>query len=227
MKRANLPSHIGVFVGGLNSKAKNSSFVCVRGAYFEVVLKSFEESWRFPVQNEVKRVPFAQRRERGLVRTVLFVAVFCPILIFAKMSNAAEPVEMDQLLTLPKGFGASAERRGGLTRIEWIDRFALAEQALAAAKEALAKSQRAMEEAASGEGWKAAPPGLPASTEGTANFQLRQEIKRNRGEVARAEKHLRDLIVEANLAEVPENWRHAEVSDSTSPTQASEAEIQP
>lgn len=179
------------------------------------------------MKNEMKWASFARRRGRAFVGAVLFSAVLWPVATFAEAPKAEAPVEMDQLLTLPKGFGVSAERRGGLTRIEWLGRFAGAEQALVAAKEALAKSQRAMEEAADGEGWKAAPPGLPASTDGTANFQLRQEIKRNRGEVARAEKHLRDLVVEANLAEVPEDWRHGEVSDKASSTPTSEASIQP
>jgi hypothetical protein len=38
------------------------------------------------------------------------------------------------------------------------------------------------------------------------NYGLRQEIQQNREDVVRAERKLRDLSIEANLAGVPENW---------------------
>jgi hypothetical protein len=45
-----------------------------------------------------------------------------------------------------------------------------------------------------------------ASDNSPVNYGLRQEIQRNREDVVRAERKLRDLNVEANLAGVPENW---------------------
>ena len=44
------------------------------------------------------------------------------------------------------------------------------------------------------------------SEKSTVNYGLKQEIQRKREDVARAERRLRDLIVEANLAGVPEEW---------------------
>lgn len=167
------------------------------------------------------------RTKRAAAGLLFLLAGVFPISAFAEEPAAPAPVEIDQLLTLPKGFGVDSDRRGGLTRVEWLARFASAEQALVAAKEALAKSQKAMEDAAVADAWKVAPPGMQASTEGTANYQLRQEIKRNRGEVERAEKHLRNVEIEANLAEVPDNWRHKEVSAAPATAPASGAPIQP
>jgi hypothetical protein len=56
--------------------------------------------------------------------------------------------------------------------------------------------------------WKVGAPGVQAaaSDNSPVNYGLRQEIKQNREDVARAERKLRELIVEANLAGVPENW---------------------
>ncbi len=168
------------------------------------------------------------RSARFAAGFVLFVAGLLSVgTVSANEQRGSASPELDQLLTLPKSFGVESDRRGGLTRVEWLARFTAADQALAAAKATLAKSQKAMEDAAAGDAWKVAPPGMEASAEGTANFALRQEIKRNRGEVARAEKHLRDLAIEANLAEVPENWRHDSVSDATPTESASGDSIQP
>jgi hypothetical protein len=60
-----------------------------------------------------------------------------------------------------------------------------------------------------------APPGLGNVTNNStsgedaapSNYQLSMEIKRQRGEVRRAEQALSDLEVEANLAGVPDDWR--------------------
>ena len=56
--------------------------------------------------------------------------------------------------------------------------------------------------------WKVSAPGAQAGAgeNSPVDYGLRQEIQRNREDVVRAERKLRDLIVEANLAGVPENW---------------------
>jgi hypothetical protein len=56
--------------------------------------------------------------------------------------------------------------------------------------------------------WKVGAPGVQAgaSDNSPVNYGLRQEIKQNREDVVRAERKLRELSVEANLAGVPENW---------------------
>ncbi len=56
--------------------------------------------------------------------------------------------------------------------------------------------------------WKVAAPGAQSGPveNSPVDYGLKQEIRRKREEVERAERSLRDLIVEANLAGVPEDW---------------------
>jgi hypothetical protein len=56
--------------------------------------------------------------------------------------------------------------------------------------------------------WKIAAPGAQAAADdgSPTNYGLKQEIRRKREEVARTERKLIDLMVEANLADVPEDW---------------------
>jgi hypothetical protein len=62
--------------------------------------------------------------------------------------------------------------------------------------------------AAESGGWKLAPPGAPANaSDSPLDYQLRQDIRRQRAELAHAEQQLQDLGIEANLAGVPEEWR--------------------
>ena len=53
-----------------------------------------------------------------------------------------------------------------------------------------------------------AAPGMPkgASDNSPVSYRLLQEIRRQREEVARFERRLRDLRIEANLAGVPDDW---------------------
>lgn len=132
-------------------------------------------------------------------------------------SPASSGPDLDRLLKLPDtdyGF----EKKGGATRSEWRARFLEARTSLEAAKAALAKAEQDLA-AAGGESqaWTFTPPGLPggASTEPSDGSQLRQEVKKDRGEVERAQARLRELDVQANLAGVPEDWRGTRTEPST------------
>lgn len=117
---------------------------------------------------------------------------------------------LDQLLKLPGSVEFSAEKKGGATRNEWRQRFHEARTSVKAAEVALKKAQDQLAEVAgSKDDWQFSPPGLPAeaSTDSGSSIQLRQEVKRQRGEVDRSKARLRELDVEANLAGVPEEWR--------------------
>jgi len=117
---------------------------------------------------------------------------------------------LDQLLKLPGSVEFSAEKKGGATRNEWRQRFHEARTSVKAAEVALKKAQDELAEVAgSKDDWQFNPPGLPAeaSTDSGSSVQLRQEVKRQRGEVDRSKARLRELDVEANLAGVPEDWR--------------------
>jgi hypothetical protein len=118
------------------------------------------------------------------------------------------PVALERLLKLPDSVDTSTEQRAGATRPEWRGRFAQARAELSTAREKLERAQAELEkEAGTSDAWQVGPPGVTPSTDAPVSYKLRQEIKRGREEVARAEKKLRDLEVEANLAAVPEDWR--------------------
>ena len=126
----------------------------------------------------------------------------------------AEPppksVTLDQLLTLPSALPVESGQRGGLTRAEWSSRFAEAEEEVETAKADLDESlDRLSELVGKTSNWKIAAPGGQAaapSDNSPVNYGLKQEVRRKREDVERAERKVRDLIVEANLAGVPENW---------------------
>jgi hypothetical protein len=55
-------------------------------------------------------------------------------------------------------------------------------------------------------------PGLPAqasNSETSIDFRLRQQIRKQREDLERAEHQITELAVEANLAGVPEEWRES------------------
>jgi predicted phage gp36 major capsid-like protein len=129
-------------------------------------------------------------------------------------------VELDDLLRLPDSIDYSVESRGGATRDEWRRRFREAQRDLEEAKQTLRHSLDELKELGDQGNWKMSPPGLdqlkgqqstqPGVTPGNQaplDYRLSTQIRRNREEVKRAERALRDLEVEANLAGVPEQWR--------------------
>jgi len=154
----------------------------------------------------------ALRRAAGLVVAGLAVAASA-----ADDPPAAAPVPLDRLLKLPDASLAPAageERHGGHTRADWEGRFRSAAAELVAARKALADSRKKLEEIAPDKGWSMSAPGMPVSAQETPlDFKLRQEMRRQREEVERAERRLDELTVEANLAGVPEEWRGAMPSE--------------
>jgi hypothetical protein len=155
---------------------------------------------------------FPRARKRGIAALGLSW-LLVPLVATAAADVEAEPppksVTLDQLLTLPSALPVESGQRAGLTRAGWSSRFAEAEADLAAAKADLDESlDRLSELVGKTSNWKVAAPGgqAAASDNSPVNYGLRQEIQRNREEVVRAERKLRDLNVEANLAGVPENW---------------------
>lgn len=117
-------------------------------------------------------------------------------------------VGLDRLLTLPSGAGYdAAERRGGATRAQWAVRFASLREALAAEKLALEAAQRERDRVAgSVDQWLLGPPGTTGENV-PLDFRLRREVASRREEVERLEKEIKRLEVEANLADVPPQWR--------------------
>jgi len=130
-----------------------------------------------------------------------------------EVSGGESPrVELDQLLKLPPNLDYSVQKRGRLTEGEWRSRFQKLQTALAAEREALAVAEGDLDRVAgTADAWQVAPPmpgGAAGASEAPLDYRIRQAINRHRQEVERLERQLRDLEVEANLAMVPEDWRH-------------------
>jgi hypothetical protein len=117
-------------------------------------------------------------------------------------------VALDQLLTLPTNRTYSVEKKGGLTRGEWRARYDDVRADLAKERAAYEETQAKLEDAA-GSAWSVNP--IPGSEQDTSrspvDFQLRTQLRRQREEIGRLERKLRQLDIEANLAQVPEDWR--------------------
>jgi hypothetical protein len=130
---------------------------------------------------------------------------------------------LDDLLKLPTGFMTKEDPRpvAGASEDEWRRRFTRAEKAIGEARESLAETRRELDGLAETGGasqWSVAPPGAAGQTAGDGNsplsFKLRQELVRNREALDEAEKALRELRIEADLAGVPAEWRVVAASPS-------------
>jgi hypothetical protein len=155
---------------------------------------------------------FPRTRKREVAALGLFWLV-APLVGTAAADVEAEPppgnVSLDRLLTLPSALPIESSQHGGLTRGEWSRRFVEAEAGVEAAKAELDESLDKLSElVGTTSNWKVAAPGVKAgpSDNSPVNYGLKQEIQRKREDVARAERKIRELIVEANLAGVPEDW---------------------
>jgi len=122
-------------------------------------------------------------------------------------------------MRLPESMEYTVQRRGNATQDEWRSRFRQARQDLEESRAALDRSMKELEEVGSSTAsWKVAPPGLPqakasptdvhADPGSPLDYRLNVEIRRHREAIKRAEQGLTDLEIEANLAGVPEDWRH-------------------
>jgi hypothetical protein len=155
---------------------------------------------------------FPRTRKRGIGALGLCWLVV-PLVGAAAEDAEGEPppksLTLDQLLTLPSALSVESGLRGGLTRAEWSSRFAEAEAAVEAAKADLDESLDRLSKLVGKTGnWKVGAPGVQVAPDDDSpvNYGLRQEIRRKREDVDRAERKRRDLIIEANLADVPEDW---------------------
>lgn len=123
-------------------------------------------------------------------------------------------VELGRLLKLPDSYRLPSGNRRGVKRSEWENRFEIVRLDLSSAVQALAKAQSQLAEAAGGSSaWAVAAPGASPNPENTPlSYKLRQEIRRQREFIERSERKLRALEIEADLADVPEQWRAANLA---------------
>jgi hypothetical protein len=137
--------------------------------------------------------------------------------------SATPEVPLERLFKLPDSVAtpSSEPRRGGKTRAEWQARFQQAKTDLETARRTLEETRKELEEVAPDAAWAVTAPGLPVDpqpAEKSIDFRLRQQIRRQREDVERAERRVEELGIEANLAEVPEDWRTP--SDAPAPQAA-------
>ena len=139
-------------------------------------------------------------------------------------AQTAPPVAYDALFRLPSETAAPSapSESGALDRKRWEERFAAVRGDLDGARAELAKSQAQLESMArKTENWQMAAPGAqPTAENSPVSYKLRQDIRRQREEVGRAERRLRELEVEASLAGVPPEWRAAPVHEDAAPQAA-------
>ena len=160
--------------------------------------------WKFPRIRKRGVAAFG-----GLWLVWLVVPLVGAVAADGEVESPPGSVTLDQLLTLPSALPADSGQRAGQTRAEWNSRFAEAESAVETAKTDLDESLDKLSELVGKKGnWKIAAPGVQAAVDDDSpvDYGLKQQIRRNREEVVRTERALRDLIVEANLAGVPKNW---------------------
>jgi len=110
----------------------------------------------------------------------------------------------------------------GASEDEWRRRFSRAEKAIVDAQAELAETRRELDGLAESGGssqWSVAPPGAAGADQSTSplSFKLRQELQRNREALDAAEKALRELKIEADLAGVPADWRVAAARTDSRP----------
>ncbi|HKK53766.1 MAG TPA: hypothetical protein VKA74_19380 [Myxococcota bacterium] len=137
---------------------------------------------------------------------------------------------LESLLELPSGFGSSRSRAAvaGASEQEWRRRFERSRKALSEARDKLAATKRELDsvvDEGGGSQWNVAPAiggggGGPAGGASPLSFKLRQELRRSREGVEQAEKALRQLRIEADLAGVPRSWWGPE--DEASSTESRE-----
>ena len=127
----------------------------------------------------------------------------------SQATGNAPKVDLGRLLKLPDSYAKPAESRRGMGRPEWEVRFESVRLELAESHAALEAAQTELGNAAGDSSqWSVAAPGTSPNPENTPlSYKLRQEIRRNREIIERNQKKLRSLEIEADLAEVPANWR--------------------
>lgn len=128
-------------------------------------------------------------------------------------AEPAATVELDSLLKLPSDMSFQHQRRHGASAEEWKSRFRDSRESIGHAEAELARVKGELDEmAGSGGGgqWQVAPPGSNQTEVQPMSYKLREELRRTRERLDEAERAYRELQVEADLANVPEDWRGKE-----------------
>jgi hypothetical protein len=149
----------------------------------------------------------------AIVRAAALAGVFPLLALPAAGQDDPPAVGLDALLKIPPTMSFEPTRRGHVTKTEWRARFDETRSELATARRQLAETQAKLAEIGSNSSaWTMGAPGLSTvdrerANEAPLDMSLSKEMKQRRAAVERAEARMRELEVEANLAQVPEDWR--------------------
>ena len=127
-------------------------------------------------------------------------------------TGGAPSVDLDRLLNLPDTYdaGAAEEKRGGVSETEWRRRFSQARADLSEAEQKLDQIQLELENAAAeGGNYQVNAPGVQNPEASPVSFGLRTQLREQRTAVEERKRALRQLEIEADLADVPSRWRGA------------------
>lgn len=120
-------------------------------------------------------------------------------------------IGLDQLLQLPTDGVYGGDVRQAANARTWRRRFAEAAIAVTQAQSRIEEARSSLDEMSAGGGasqWQMAPPGSNASAEvAPMSLKHREAIRAGKEELDEAERNQRALVIEADLAGVPESWR--------------------
>jgi hypothetical protein len=137
-----------------------------------------------------------------------------PSAVEAPSSTGGETVDLDRLLQLPSTMSFEKQTRHGASSDEWRARFRESREAVSEAEANLAGARAKLDDMAGGSGgggqWQVAPPGANNTEVTPMSFKLREQIREGKASLEDAEKQLRALNIEADLARVPVEWRAVE-----------------
>jgi hypothetical protein len=150
-----------------------------------------------------------------MIRLVLLLVVLTPLSVAGQEqrgSAAQEPpgaeqqpsLGLESLLTPRSVATQDTGLRGGKDRATWRLEFERARNEVAELEQQVASHQQAIRDRSTGD-WGYTPTGGGAPSDPEV-LRLRAEIKRDRQSLEAAQNRLRELEVEASLAEVPDAW---------------------
>ena len=124
-------------------------------------------------------------------------------------SESVKPkLSLDRLLRVPPPSVESSPLRGGKDRERWQQEFATVRAEITELEVDIRKAQEELR-ASSGDDWQFSPTG-GGPTQDPEVLKLSSSLRRDRQSLQAARQRLRELEVEASLAEVPDPWRHPE-----------------
>ena len=117
-------------------------------------------------------------------------------------------VGLEKLLRLPDSYKAHSASKRGVGKEEWQSRFQKIRDDRSEAEGALGKAQIELDGMAKGKSdWSMSAIGGASSETSPVSYRLRQEIRRQNSAIEQADRQIRDLGIEADLAGVPQDWR--------------------